>query len=172
MVRVINDIMYNDNDIDFLKNSINNFVATSPPFEATNKHKVKNYYHRMMLDENVDLLDYQNKLIFYLNKNFNLNVKIEGIWINKINNEYNKNDDYHLDKSDLTTITFLNDDFSGGEFEYIDDNDEVDQIKPKKGLSILQNNLLLHRVKNVIEGDRYTLVCFLKTETKNKKTLL
>ena len=172
MVRVINDIVYNDSDIDFLKNSINNFVSTSPPFEATSKQKVKNYYYRMMLDINVDLLDYQNKLISYLNKNFNLNVKIDGIWINKINNQYNKNDDYHLDKSNLTMITFLNDDFAGGEFEYIDDNDVVGQIKPKKGLSILQNNLLLHRVKNVIEGDRYTLVCFLETEIKNKKTLL
>lgn len=171
MVRFINDISFDDIEFDFLKNSINNFVSNSNPV-VNIKEKVKNYYYRMRLDEHIDLLNYQNKLISYLNKNFNLNVKIDGIWINKINNQYNKNDDFHIDKSDLTIITFLNDNFLGGEFEYIDDNEVASQIKPKKGLSILQNNLLLHRVKNVIEGDRYTLICFLKTEIKNKKTLL
>jgi len=174
MVRFIDNVLLNDIEFDFLKNSMNNFVSNSVPVDSITikENTYQNFYHRMMLDKNVDLLNYQNKLLNYIKKNFNLNVKIEAIWINKITNQYNINADFHTDESQFTMITFLNDNFLGGEYEYVDDNDVFVEIKPKKGVSIMQNPLLLHRVKNVIEGDRYTLICFLETETKNKKTLL
>ena len=43
------------------------------------------------------------------------------------NVDSNKNDKYHLDTSDITILIFLNDDFVGGEFEYI--NEEKKPIK-------------------------------------------
>ena len=74
--------------------------------------------------------------------------------------------------SNLTIVTYLNDDFEGGEFEYIDDFKSKVKIIPQKNLSLIMNGYLNHRVLPVHKGERYSLVSFFDVIKKYKSTLI
>jgi Rps23 Pro-64 3,4-dihydroxylase Tpa1-like proline 4-hydroxylase len=93
-------------------------------------------------------------------------------WINKVAIETNKNDPYHKDISFLTLITYLNDDFEGGEFMYINDAGKQQLISPETNMTLVMDNKLSHKVMGVNSGIRFSLITFFKFKEKKSKTLL
>jgi predicted 2-oxoglutarate/Fe(II)-dependent dioxygenase YbiX len=58
-------------------------------------------------------------------------------------------------------VIFLNDDFKGGELIF----DNI-TVRPQKGQLVYFTGDEVHNVNSVLEGDRYTLVSFLKSDIK------
>jgi len=69
-------------------------------------------------------------------------------------------------------MIWINENFDGGEFEYIDEKKEKIKIKPKNNLSIISNNKLPHRVLPVIKGVRFSLIMFFEIGKKKELTLI
>lgn len=161
-----------DDEILFLDNKCKNFIATEEP-KLYSFGLSKNYYNRLSFKNEETNERIIEKLVTYV-QNITNNKKINywGGSINKVFNSSNENDDLHTDISDYTIILYLNDDFSGGEFEYINENGESVKIKPKKNLCIISTDKLKHRVLPVIDGERYSLVIFLMSQNKSKSTLI
>lgn len=132
---------------------------------------ISNYYnrHKMTAQD-----EFKRSMESFLYQKYNKRylLKDNGFWINKITTESNKDDDFHVDESDLSIVTYLNDEFEGGEFEYINSNDEKIKITPKRGLSVIIHSKVQHRVLPVTSGVRYSCVSFFEYLTKSKKTLL
>jgi hypothetical protein len=158
--------LFNDNDVDFFLNQLSDKTWEGIVFE----NNYINYYNRLIPEgfskyklyiENFLYEKYKQKFLLQTN----------GVWINKVSNETNKNDNFHFDRCDLSIVTYLNDNFSGGEFEY-KTKDKIIQIKPKKLLSIIIDNKLEHRVLPLISGVRYSLVCFFDLIKKNEKSII
>lgn len=79
---------------------------------------------------------------------------------------------HHLRYKD-NLVCFLNSDFIGGEFEYI--NPESTKIIPTTNTALVFEPELAHRVLPVTQGARYTLVAFLVENSylnKQEKTLI
>jgi len=165
MLKIYSNIL-DENEFLFLENECNTFIADSLP-----STEEKNYYFRKFIDENYVFSFHSKILNNFLNEK-RINYNINGIWINKINSDSNKNDKYHTDASDLTILIFINDNFSGGEFAYIDDYGKINKIIPKKNSGIVMDKKLYHRVSPVSSGERFTLVCFIDILKKENKTLI
>lgn len=60
----------------------------------------------------------------------------------------------------LTVLTFLNDDFKGGKF-FIQDGHEKYYPPQEKGTVLVFPSFLLHGVEDIIEGTRYSVVCWM-----------
>jgi len=140
-------------------------------------YETDNYYVRLFVKQNI-LVDYLNNAKKYLVENLSYN-EIEKIdfdntfnWINKVSIETNKYDRHHYDKSILTLITYLNDDFVGGQFDYIDKDKEKKSIIPKKNMTIIMDDKLLHKVSPVSSGVRFSLVTFYTIKKKKNKNLI
>jgi hypothetical protein len=90
-----------------------------------------NYYNRYHLSSSDTL---KNLLESFLYETYNRKylLKNNGLWINKVTKDTNKDDSFHVDESNLTIVTYLNDDFLGGLFEYKDEFNQTIQIKPVK----------------------------------------
>lgn len=88
--------------------------------------------------------------------------------VNLVEENTNVNDDYHTDKGyDLIFTYYPNDDYEGGEFEWVEDG-KVNQIKPIKDTITIMIDNPPHRVCNVIKGERYSIVTFCKTKRKKQ----
>jgi hypothetical protein len=161
--------LLSENELVFLQNKCNNFSSMDVPYNNNDSY---NYYVRDNVNIKKDLLEYQTQVENYLFNRFKIKYKTNNIWINKITNETNKSDEYHQDTSDFTIITYLNDGFIGGEFVYLDDNQNIISIKPKKNMCILQNSSLKHKVNPVIDGTRYSCITFFNYVRKDIKTLI
>jgi hypothetical protein len=155
-------LLTND-ELIYLNSLCNNFIETSE-FSIKSQH---NYYVRKILDSKTDLLEYQQKVKIHLGSEYEL----EGMWINKINSTTNQNDIFHKDNCDATIVTYLNEDFEGGEFQYIFDNEKI-KIKPIINLSLIMDRTIEHRVLNVTSGERFSLISFYKRIHKKIKTLI
>lgn len=159
-----------EDDLSLLDNLCTNFkVDTScstTPAEG-------NSYYRMVIDKETNFIEYQNDIKDYVYKKYKLNIEISSIWINRVIAETNKDDDFHYDDYDLTFISYINDNFEGGEFEFQrTKRPPSEKIKPKRNLSLITNRELPHRVLPVTFGERYSLIVFCKIVTKNIKTIL
>jgi predicted 2-oxoglutarate/Fe(II)-dependent dioxygenase YbiX len=161
-IKIIENFLSND-ELIYLNSLCNNFIETTK-FSIKSNH---NSYIRKMLDAKTDLLEYQTKVKIHLGSEY----EFDGLWINKINANTNQNDDFHKDDSDLSIVTYLNEDFEGGEFQYIFDNEKI-KIKPIINLSVIMNRTISHRVLNVTSGERFSLISFYKKPLKKTKTLL
>ena len=173
---IINESLdiFDNNDISFLEEICQNFKASEVP---QMKGDYLNYFYRqyIQLDDEraVNIIkrseEYTNRM---LNRKFN-EIKIAGLWINQIDINSNRDDEFHKDNSIASLIVYLNDDYSGGEFEYVDmDSQNKIKIQPKKGSSLLMNDRLAHRVLPVTSGVRYSLVSFYVYDSKINKTLI
>lgn len=128
-----------------------------------------NYYNRFPVSKNSE---YKKLMEEFLQKKYSRTYLLKDSWINKVTIDTNKDDVYHFDMSNLTIVTYLNEDFEGGEFEYLDDTESKVKITPQKNLSLIMNGYLKHRVLPVRKGIRYSLVSFFDVIKKNKNTLI
>jgi hypothetical protein len=143
------------------------------PFVPNNTASViskSNYYIRKELDFNIDLLEHQKKCKELIDDDDNEYVLL-GLWINKITPNTNKNDKFHFDETDLTIVTYINDTFDGGEFEYIE-NKNLFKIKPIRNVSLFMDNKLKHRVLKITKNERFSLISFYKKNQKKEKTII
>jgi hypothetical protein len=175
-----NTIEFNDIEKIVLEKVIKNFTSNDEIKDYKNG-RAKNHYIRQIMVEKSKIINedfnsiidkiekYVEKVKFYKDST----IKLNNCWLNKIDVSTNKNDEFHYDSSDLSFILYLNDDFSGGIYEYMDDTKKIFAVKPKKFMTITtQKNQILHRVLPVIEGVRYSLVCFFEYEIKPNKSLV
>ena len=73
--------------------------------------------------------------------------------------------------SDLTIVTYINDTFDGGEFEYIE-NKNVFKIIPIRNMSLIMDKKLKHRVRKITKNERFSLISFYNKKHKKEKTLI
>jgi hypothetical protein len=152
--------LLSEEDLFFLNSICLNFVETQIPHENNN-------YVRKSLNVKEDLLEYQERCSKYLPYGY----KLSGLWINKVTEETNIDDDFHHDAADLTIITYINEDFEGGEFEYFFKDKEI-KMTPQLNHTIMLNKKTKHRVLNVISGCRFSLISFYTIIEKEEKTLI
>lgn len=173
MVYITTNILDNKTKYN-LNNICSNFDDTN--YENINK-KSDNNYIRTFID-NTLLKDYLHNSENFIKEQYS---EVNGVivdfdnstsWINKITIDTNKNDAFHKDSSDLTLITYLNDGFEGGEFEYIDINRTKQIIHPESNTSILISNKLQHKVKPLMKGVRFSLITFFKFKEKTNNRLI
>ena len=126
------DVIYNMLDEELIK-LFNSKISDKKFSEPSRNSTTRNYYNRLEFDLEENIKDKLELLLFSkYNKKYTL--KKGGVWINKVSTESNKDDDFHFDNSDLSIVTYLNDDFEGGQFEYIISENENIKINPKKGV--------------------------------------
>jgi hypothetical protein len=161
-----------EEDLNLLDNLCTNFNIDNNNSHNTTPRK-GNWYYRMIIDKETYFVDYQNTIKNYIYKKYKLNIEIKAIWINKVTSETNKEDKFHYDECDISIVSYINDNFEGGEFEYQkNETPPTEKIKPKRNLSLISNRLLPHKVSPVTSGERYSLIVFCDIPTKNKKTML
>ena len=152
----------------YLQDRIKNFNVSQKPTDG-------NEYHREFLlsDKSPKLVSIISKISQYVKDTTQQqDIKISDAWINKVFEGSNINNQMHTDYSDITIVIYLNDDFTGGEFEYKDINKKKIKIRPNKNLSIISNNHLKHRVLPVLSGERYSLVVFFNRKIDRETTLI
>lgn len=169
LFHIYDDLLSKD-EIVFLNEKMKNFKPdTEPSIEKNNS------YFRQYIDNNSTKIEKFIKNIDFLLKTKCLyqTTSLSGIWINKIDSNEYQVEDFHLDEDSVSTITFLNDDFDGGSFVYIQPNQNEQYVHPKKYKTIiLEGSKIPHKVNHVSNGSRYTLVTFWEKKEKNKKSII
>ena len=168
MIELYNDLLTEDEKV-YLKDRCNNFIETHYPFTDGNTNRS---YHKYKLDEKTELLELQSRLTDFMKQKVGDNIEFLSFVINRVTTETNKNDQYHVDKSNFTIVTYLDDDFDGGDFVYSFDNVEHIHIKVKKDMSIVMNNEVPHKITPITRGIRYSFACFFNYLEKNNKSLI
>jgi len=155
-----------------LKKRCVSFKVDNTPTELSGKSK--NYYVRQYISNvDEDMKSIITKINNYLNEKLKTKIRLNTAWINKITNQTNKKDKFHHDESDITFLIYLNDEFTGGEYEYvIPENKKKEKLKPTKYLSIITDRTINHRVNPVLEGERYSMVFFYNFDKEVNKTLI
>ena len=162
MIKIFNNIL-TESELYNIQNICDNLQYDESPGN-------NNYYYRKYIDISDNI---KNTIFQIIKDELKIDYLLIDSWINIVSKDSNKNDEFHTDINDLTFVFYLNDEYDGGNFEYIEEiTNEKKQIKPAKNQLIIMNNKLKHRVLNVIEGRRYSLVVFLKYKPKDKKSLL
>ena len=158
--------LFTEEDINFFLKNIENAEWEKITIE-------KDYFSLYTRCTITDFSNYRTKVEKFLNEKYGENYElIKNPWVNKVVPSTNTNDAFHFDKSDLTIITYLNDDFTGGEFQYVDKTDNNIEIIPKMGMSLIMNKHLFHRVLPVKSGERLSLICFFHLKTKISKSII
>lgn len=155
--------LLSENDLFFLDSVCSNFVEN----RIIEGDISNNYYVRKTLNIETDLLEYQKRCEELIDNSYEL----VGLWINKVTTETNIDDSYHNDLSALTIVTFINDTFDGGEFEYIE-NENPFKIKPIRNMSLFMDDKLKHRVLKITKNERFSLISFYRKSQKKEKTLI
>ena len=153
-----NSKVLNDDDMELLHKKCDNFILSeSPTLDKNNT----NFYFRQYIDLNDPLI--RNIVVgleSYIKTKLYTNLELKSMWINKIDINSNKDDNFHKDTSPCSLILYLNDDYIGGELEYVNDTNNRLKIIPQKKLVVIMNNQLEHRVLPITSGVRYSLVAF------------
>jgi hypothetical protein len=113
------------------------------------------------IDKNKEIID---QVLEVVNKH-NENIGECTFVVQRLDNT--KRSSPHRDSYNFTLVLLLNDDFKDGQLM-------IEEIPAnlKKGEVLIFNSNSIHYVDKVTEGERYTLVGFLKVKEKNKKTLI
>lgn len=149
----------NDEEVEYLNELSKNFVI----------HQ-SDIYNQTHVDYS-RLKSYRNKVNQFISDNFEDEYKVKAIELNRVTQYDLTMNAFHNDHSDLTFVTYFNTDFEGGEFEYIDSNNNNVFIKPKINLTLIMDKNPLHRVNMVTRGERFSLAVFLVVKPKNQKLL-
>ena len=144
-------------------------------YKVSDIPKSMNYYVRMKVDDADFLKKIENKFNLIIgpikNKKYML-IPNESSWINKVGVETNKNDGFHYDTTEMSLVIYINDNFEGGELQYIE-NGVRKEIKIKENSGVVMEDKLKHRVLPVTNGIRYSMVCFfVESFSKINKTLM
>jgi len=166
----INSEVLNDNDMELLQKKCDNFIPTQSP--TLDKDNI-NFYFREYIDLKDPLMhNIVMGLESYIKTKLYTNLELKSMWINKIDISSNKDDNFHKDKSPCSLILYLNDDYVGGELEYINDTNNRVKIIPQKKLVVIMNNQLEHRVLPITSGVRYSLVAFFGFTDNQTKSII
>jgi hypothetical protein len=165
-----NNKVLNDNDMELLQKKCDNFISSQTP--TLDKDNI-NFYFR----EYIDLKDpIMHNIVMglesYIKTKLYTNLELKSMWINKIDSDSNKNDNFHKDISPCSLILYLNDDYIGGELEYIDDTNNRLKIIPQKNLVVIMNNQLEHRVLPITSGVRYSFAAFFGFMDNQTKSII
>jgi hypothetical protein len=155
--------LLSEKELFFLDLECTNFLES----EISRRDKQYNYYIRKTLNIETDLLEYQKRCKELIGDEYDL----VGLWINKVTIKTNIDDKYHHDTCDLTIVTYINDTFDGGEFEYIE-NKNLFKIKPIRNTSLVMDKKLEHRVLKIKKNERYSLISFYYKDQKMEKTII
>lgn len=147
----------NESEIDYLNDLAENFVI----------HQF-DIYHQTRVDFS-KLLSYQTKINKFITDNFEDEYALKAMELNRITEEDVMMDGFHNDHSDLTFVTYFNTDFEGGEFEYLDIDENHIFIKPEVNMTLIMDQNSSHRVTKVVKGKRFSLVSFFILKVKNEK---
>ena len=150
--------LISEKELYFLDSMCTNFVEKN--IDASDNDY--NYYVRKKLNIETDLLEYQKRCKELIGDEYDL----VGLWINKVTIETNIDD-----TSDLTIVTYINDTFDGGEFEYIE-NKNLFKIKPIRNTSLVMDKKLKHRVLKITKNERFSLISFYYKNQKREKTII
>lgn len=167
----LKDNFIDDQTKSYLLERIKSFKSDTVP------GTLENYYYREYIEGEAlkEIKSFSDNIYSVLKSDlFYPHAELAGVWINKVDNTANHNDDFHRDINKFSSITFLNSDFEGGSFEYYDTkNSKAVELRldPFKTI-ILEGSMIPHRVKPVTNGVRYTLVSFWDLPRKETKTLL
>lgn len=101
--------------------------------------------------------------------------EIDILRIQRIDKSIRMTENYHRHhtKYKENVVCFLNQNFIGGEFEYIDQ--KLLKVLPEENTALVFGPTLRHRVLPVTEGERYTLVAFLAENSylyKKQRTVI
>ena len=155
--------LLSEKELYFLDSECTNFIEKNIAVSDNDY----NYYVRKKLNIETDLLEYQKRCKELIGDEYDL----VGLWINKVTIETNIDDAYHNDTSDLTIVTYINDTFDGGEFEYIE-NKNLFKIKPIRNTSLVMDKKLKHRVLKITKNERFSLISFYYKKQKREKTII
>lgn len=155
MIQIHNNIL-NSNEcnefINFYNNNVNNKIDVNSD----------NIYHF----DYVNLINNLGDFNFFKRINLTNNI-VDRIRVQHIDKETNILEKFHCDYQAYSFIVFLNDDFEGGELIYRNLN-----ITPIKGQLIYHDGITEHYVKKIKNGNRFTLVCFLKKYIDFNKNII
>lgn len=164
---IIEDIILTEDELEFILPLRDNFKS----FESPNRNNV---YHREEVKDFSKLslfLEKSKEKFSLLVLDTNTQLNLLGIWINHIDSSETQREDYHVDDSEFTSITFLDDDFEGGDLE-ISKHGNKKIIKPKLGRTVFfRGGEFPHRVLPVTSGNRHTLVTFWDKKSKKQNSL-
>lgn len=166
-VKIVHNLL-NDVELDYLNSLITNqsIWKHRTSFDQLNARGEKLWFDSIHVDNSK--LENYNKTITEDGKFYVIETAINIITTNRQITD----SDFHTDSSDLSYVTYLNNDFDGGDFVYRDYEMNLHRIKPIKGMSIKINSKTPHKVENVESGVRFSLYSFLGLPSKNLKTFI
>jgi predicted 2-oxoglutarate/Fe(II)-dependent dioxygenase YbiX len=160
----------NDDDMELLQKKCDNFISSQSP--TLDKDNI-NFYFREYMDLKDPLMhNIVMGLESYIKTKLYTNLELKSMWINKIDINSNKDDNFHKDISPCSLILYLNDDYIGGELEYINDTNNRVKIIPQKKLVVIMNNQLEHRVLPITSGVRYSFAAFFGFMDNQTKSII
>lgn len=144
------DNLLTEDELVFVNELINNFIPDEVP--GVKKYEYRRDYYRQMvvLPESIS-----NKILTIIHQHTNRDVTIAGTWINRIDSESNKSDEYHRDDTDISFVFYPQGNFVGGEVEC-----PTDLIAVKPNSYLIMANKIQHRVKPVTNGVRWSIALF------------
>jgi predicted 2-oxoglutarate/Fe(II)-dependent dioxygenase YbiX len=167
------------------ENVCNEYITIGSNFDL--KNATTDYINSNFVDKEV--LDFNKRKIAYIPEtNF---VNLSNLILDKINslsiykgfkydkiidfsfNKYSEGDylNYHFDGAELkngatlTIVLELSDDYEGGEFCYMY-NDEEHRFEKGMGSLYIFDSNMLHKVNPVVRGNRYSINCWPKYSIK------
>jgi hypothetical protein len=150
----------NDNELNYL----DSLIFNQEKWEYQTKFgEPKQYYDSLKINQ-TQLENYYN----IVTENGKYVIKETGLNVIRINTQI---ENKHFDESDLSYVTYLNDDFIGGNFIYYENKDKF-KIKPEINLTLKINQGILHEVEKISQGMRFSLYTFLLKKQKINNTLL
>jgi len=156
--------------MELLQKKCDNFISSQSP--TLDKDNI-NFYFREYMDLKDPLMhNIVMGLESYIKTKLYTNLELKSMWINKIDINSNKDDNFHKDISPCSLILYLNDDYIGGELEYINDTNNRVKIIPQKKLVVIMNNQLEHRVLPITSGVRYSFAAFFGFMDNQTKSII
>lgn len=128
-----------------------------------------NIYH--FYGEDISINKFYTTLSRYIKHGlFITESQVNTFRIQRVDNSVTPTENFHSHDESIphSIVTFLNDDFEGGLFQY-KIGDEITSIKPVKNMTLFFDGSIPHRV-TAVNGSRTTLVLFLNDFSKHKNT--
>jgi hypothetical protein len=116
--------------------------------------------HKIMIDINKRVSELFDKNLYVQMIRMIHRTDKDSFWEEHSDNSGSPNTHYGV-------VIYLNDNFEGGELLYTDSNTK---IKPEVGMLICHPGDRVHKVLDVISGNRYTLTSFITSKTDLAKT--